>query len=75
MKIINKLYLVENMSFNDLDKINCTVIIAPCLTSAVIYAKENWPDIDLLIQELNQSYLENLKRLEEITICVETLNE
>lgn len=75
MKIINKLYLVENMSFNDLDKINCAVIIAPCLTSAVIYAKENWPDIDLLIQELNQSYLENLKRLEEITICVETLNE
>lgn len=75
MKIMNRLYLVENMSFKDLDKINCAVIIATCLTSAVTYAKENWPDIDLVIQELDQSYLENLKRLEEITICVEAINE
>lgn len=75
MKIKNRLYLVDNLSLKDYDKLDCAVIIATCLTSAKIYAKERWPEVGVEIKELNQEYIDRLARSENILICEKTIDD
>ena len=63
------------MSFKDLDKINFAVIIASCQTQARVYAEKRWPNIDICITELERKYVNRLAAIDEILICVETINE
>ena len=75
MKIMNRLYLVDNLTGKDYDKLNCAVIIATCITSAMVYAKEMWPDIEVVIQELNHNFIDELEKIGEVLICEDTINE
>ena len=75
MKIMNRLYLVDNLTGKDYDKLNCAVIIATCIASAMVYAKEMWPDIEVTIQELNHNFIDELEKIGEVLICEDTINE
>lgn len=63
MKILFKIYLIENMDGDNLDILDNAIIVASCLTEAKQFIKKEWPELkDIEIIEINQSFLKRLNK-------------